>query len=51
MRIISQRVAPSASAASRWEFGIARKTSRQMAETVGVIMIARTTPAASIPTP
>ena len=49
--IISQRVAPSASIASRCESGTAVMTSREMATTVGRIMSVRITPAANSPTP
>ena len=45
MRIISQRVAPSASAASLWSRGTVAITSREIAETIGRIMIARISPA------
>ena len=45
---ISQRVAPSASAASRWVCGTTRKTSVQTEEIYGTTMIARMTPAESI---
>ena len=45
MRIISQRVAPSASAASLSCGGTVAMTSREMAETIGRIMIARISPA------
>ena len=43
----SQRVAavPSASAASFWEAGVVANTSRVIAVTIGVIMIATTRPA------
>ena len=40
-RIISQRVAPSASAASLWSRGTVDMTSREMALTIGTIMIAK----------
>ena len=40
MRTISQRVAPSASAASRWVCGTARKTSVQTAVMYGTTMTA-----------
>ena len=46
MRMASQRVAPSASAASRRDSGTVRKTSMAMLVMVGRIMIARITPAA-----
>ena len=49
--IISHWVQPRPSAASRCEWGMARKTSREIEEIVGMIMIARITPAVSIPTP
>ena len=42
IRIISQRVAPSASAASSWRRGVCRKISRQMAVMIGRIMTAST---------
>ena len=45
MRIISQRVAPSASAASLFSGGTVRSTSREIADTIGRIMIARIKPA------
>ena len=45
MRIISQRVAPSASAASLCSTGTVAITSREIAETIGRIMIARISPA------
>ena len=45
VRIISQRVAPSASAASLWSGGTVAITSRVIAETIGTIMIARISPA------
>src|SRR6266403_1366997 len=51
MRIISQRVAPNASTASRWCCGMTVSTSRVMDEMMGMIMIARITPAASMPMP
>ena len=47
-QIISQRVAPSASAASRCERGTAMSTSRVTAEMYGSTMIARMQPAASM---
>ena len=46
MRIISQRVAPRASTASRWEWGTAVMTSRVSEEMMGRIMMARMMPAA-----
>ena len=45
MRIISQRVAPSANAASLCSDGTVEITSRAIAETIGRIMIARIRPA------
>ena len=39
------RVAPSASAASMWSRGVCAKTSREIAETMGKIMMASTTEA------
>ena len=42
MRIISQRVAPSARDASSCSFGVCRNTSRQMAVMIGRIMTAST---------
>ena len=45
VRIISQRVAPSASAASTWSRGTCRNTSREIEEMIGRIMIARMMPA------
>ena len=50
-RIISQRVAPSAYAASRWLCGTARITSLDTDEMIGRSMIARITPPASSPIP
>src|SRR5260221_4041882 len=43
--IISHRVAPTARAASRSSFGTVLKTSRQIAEMIGVIIKARMRPA------
>ena len=51
MRIISQRVAPSASTASRCECGTADITSRVSDEMIGRIMMARITPDARYPSP
>ena len=51
MRIISQRVAPSASTASRCECGTAAITSRVSDEMIGKIMIARITPDSGKPSP
>src|SRR5439155_271820 len=51
MRVVSHRVAPSASAASRWVLGTATSTSRLTAVMNGTTMMARIIPAASIPTP
>ena len=51
MRIISQRVAPSARTASRWLFGTAVMMSRVSDEMIGRIMIARIMLAVSRPTP
>ena len=48
---VSQRVAPSANAASRCAVGIAFRTSREIDVIIGRIMIARINPAASIPNP
>ena len=45
MRIISQRVAPSPSAASLWSAGTVLITSRLIALTIGRIMIASISPA------
>ena len=45
-QMVSQRVEPSARAASRWEFGMARKTSRVTAAMVGMIIMVRISPAA-----
>ena len=45
VRIISQRVAPSARAASLWSSGTVEITSRLIAVTIGRIMIARISPA------
>jgi hypothetical protein len=50
-RVVSHFVAPSASAASRCESGTAASTSRTTAEMIGVIMMARMTPAVSSPVP
>ena len=47
-RIISQRVAPRASAASRWCCGTTISTSRVIEEMMGMIMMARMIPAASM---
>src|SRR5699024_8990795 len=41
-RIISHRVAPRASEASSWSFGVCRNTSRMVAVMIGTIMIAST---------
>jgi hypothetical protein len=51
MRIISQRVAPSARAPSSRRRGVWEKTSRAMAETIGRIITASTRPAVSIVRP
>src|ERR1700723_3317329 len=51
IRSISQRVAPSASTASRWFTGTARITSLLIELITGKIMIARITLAVNIPTP
>ena len=51
MRIISQRVAPSASAASSWRTGVCRKISRQIAVMIGTTMTARTIAAVKIVRP
>ena len=45
MRIISHRVAPRASAASLFSEGTVARTSREIAETIGRIMMARMRPA------
>ena len=50
-RIISQRVAPSASAASSSSRGVWRKTSRLTAVMIGRIITASTRPAVSIVRP
>src|SRR5207244_1843101 len=50
-RVVSHRVAPRLSAASRWLSGTARKASRDTDEMVGMIMIARMTPALSLSSP
>ena len=50
-RVVSHRVAPRLRAASRWFPGTARRASRETAETVGMIMIARITPAANLSVP
>jgi|GEM_PF-3941951 len=51
MRIISQRVAPSARAASRCDCGTWRNTSRVMAVMIGRIITASTMPALSMVRP
>ncbi len=51
IRIISQRVAPSACAPSWSLRGVCVKTSRATAETIGRIITARTSPATSIVRP
>jgi hypothetical protein len=51
MRVISQRVAPSASAASSCSRGVWRKISRQMAVMIGRIITARTIAAVKIVRP
>ena len=51
IRIISQRVAPRASAASSCSRGVCRKTSRQSAVTIGRIITASTTEAVKIVRP
>ena len=51
MRIISQRVAPSARAASSCSTGVCRKTSRQIAVMIGRIMTASTMPTVRIVRP
>ena len=51
IRIISHRVAPSASTASRCECGTADITSRVSDEMMGKIMMARITPAERKPSP
>ncbi len=51
MRIISQRVAPSARAPSSRRRGVCAKTSRDTAETIGRIIKASTIPAVSIVRP
>ncbi|HEV2736391.1 MAG TPA: hypothetical protein VGV85_16215 [Longimicrobiaceae bacterium] len=50
-QVISQRVAPSASAPSRCTRGTAASTSRDTAEMKGITMIARITPADRMLTP
>ena len=50
-RIISQRVAPSASAASFCDCGTVANVSRVTAVMIGVIMIARMRPAVMKPSP
>ena len=47
----SQRVAPSATIASRWTSGTAVMTSREIVTIVGRIMIVRMTPALNRPMP
>ena len=51
MRIISHRVAPSASAASSWRTGVCRKISRQIAVMIGTTITARTIAAVKIVRP
>ena len=51
MRVISQRVAPRASAASSCSRGVCRKISRQMAVMIGRIITASTIPAVKIVRP
>ena len=51
IRNISQRVAPSAKTASFWFCGTAAITSRVMEVTMGITMMARINPAASMPIP
>src|SRR6185312_13336682 len=51
MRIISQRVAPRASAASSWSPGVCRKISRDSEVMIGSTITARTMPAVSIVLP
>jgi hypothetical protein len=51
IRIISQRVAPRASAPSSSLRGVCEKTSRETAETTGRIITASTTPAVSMVRP
>ena len=51
IRIISQRVAPSASAASSCSFGVCRNTSRDTAVMIGRIITASTMPATSMVRP
>ena len=48
-RIVSQRVAPSASAPSERSLGTREKSSRQMLDVIGMIMIVRTSAAGSSP--
>src|SRR3989441_2242048 len=50
-RVVSHRVAPRLKAASRWLSGTARRASRDTAEMVGMIMIARMTPAVNLSVP
>src|SRR5205809_476294 len=50
-RVVSHRVAPRLNAASRWLSGTARRASRETAEMVGMIMIARMTPAVNLSVP
>src|SRR3990172_11167025 len=49
--MVSQRVAPNASIASRWLWGTALMTSLDVAVIIGVIMMAKMMPAARNPTP
>ena len=51
MRIISHRVAPSATAASLWAVGVWRNTSRETAAMMGSTMMARITEAAKMDRP
>src|ERR1700752_771246 len=50
-RIVSQRVAPNAIAASSWRRGVWAKTSREIAVVIGMTMIASTMPAVSMVRP
>ena len=50
-QVVSQRVAPRPSAASRWSLGTDINTSRDTEMMYGTIMIASTKPAARNPTP
>ena len=50
-QVVSQRVDPSANAASRWSRGTASNTSRETEMMYGITIIASTIPAVRKPTP